>query len=1002
VKEMLQVSLRHLLLLFNFKGVDRMKGKWQASLLFQLILFLFTSKLDAQFYTLETKHLKLIYYGQTHDYLVSHVARCFENSLKFHQKLFDYNPAERVTVLLHDFSDFGNAGAGAIPRNHIIVSIAPYRYVFDTSPANERMNSSMNHELVHIIAIDKAAPTDKFFRSLFGGKVLPASDNPISMIYCYLTAPRRYSPRWYNEGIAVFMETWMAGGLGRALGSYDEMVFRTMVRDSSHFYDVVGLESEGTKVDFQVGVNSYLYGTRFMSYLAHQHGPESLVKWVSRTNDSKGLFAAQFKKVYGTPLDEAWSQWIKWERQFQRANLDSIRLNPVTPYRALAARPLGSVSRAFYNAANRKLYAAINYPGQVAHLASIDLATGAVEKLGDVKGAALYYVSSLAYDPAAGALFYTTDNNDWRDLKVIDVKTGESQTLIQDARIGDLAFNQADKSIWGVRHYNGVSTLVRIPPPYKEWNQIFSWPYGQDVFDIDVSPDGALLTSALIDISGRQKLIKMDIPKLMTGDHTYDVLFDFENSTPANFVFSSDGKQLYGSSYYSGVSNIFRYDLQAEKMEVLSNAETGFFRPLEVSSDSLIAFCYTGKGFAPVMMANRPVENVSAIKFLGQEIVEKYPVVKSWLAGSPAAVKLDSLTTYAGKYRALKNLMLVSAYPIVEGYKDFPAYGMYVNVANPVGLHNFVLRASYTPNEILSRDERLHVNFSYGYSNWKINAKYNAADFYDLFGPTKASRKGYSMGLQYKKILLFDHPKTMDYSITLAGYGGLERLPDFQNISASFDKLLAGNVRLNYQYLRQSLGAVDDEKGFQWQLILNGNYVNTKIFPRFHTNFDYGLALPLNHSSVWLRSSLGRAFGKRDEPFANFYFGGFGNNWIDYLTEKRYRDYDSFPGVELNAVGGTNYGKALLEWTLPPLRFRRLGLPTFYCNWARLALFSSGLVTNLDSKANQRKLANIGGQLDFRLVILSHLNTTLSFGYGVAAEKDQRPAKELMVSLKIL
>jgi hypothetical protein len=34
--------------------------------------------------------------------------------------------------------------------------------------------------------------------------------------------------------------------------------------------------------------------------------------------------------------------------------------------------------------------------------------------------------------------------------------------------------------------------------------------------------------------------------------------------------------------------------------------------------------------------------------------------------------------------------------------------------------------------------------------------------------------------------------------------------------------------------------------------------------------------------------------------------------------------------------------------------------------------------------------------------MLSHLNTTLSFGYAAAVEKNKKPAKEFMVSLKIL
>ena len=45
-------------------------------------------------------------------------------------------------------------------------------------------------------------------------------------------------------------------------------------------------------------------------------------------------------------------------------------------------------------------------------------------------------------------------------------RRSRTRLLQKDARIGDLAFNRADKSIWGVRHLNGLSTLVRMKPPY--------------------------------------------------------------------------------------------------------------------------------------------------------------------------------------------------------------------------------------------------------------------------------------------------------------------------------------------------------------------------------------------------------------------------------------------------------------------------------------------------------------------------------------------------------
>ena len=50
-----------------------------------------------------------------------------------------------------------------------------------------------------------------------------------------------------------------------------------------------GLESEGIAVDFQVGVNDYLYGTRFFSYLALTYGPEKVVEWLRRDEGSTGF-----------------------------------------------------------------------------------------------------------------------------------------------------------------------------------------------------------------------------------------------------------------------------------------------------------------------------------------------------------------------------------------------------------------------------------------------------------------------------------------------------------------------------------------------------------------------------------------------------------------------------------------------------------------------------------------------------------------------------------------
>jgi hypothetical protein len=952
---------------------------------------------------LQTQNLRIFYNFKEQDYILDHLARCGENSLRYHERFFDYTPSEEITIYFNDSDDYGYAGTTTIPNNWLTLGIEPFEYVYDTCPTNERMNWVMNHELVHVVASDQATKADGFFRSVFFGKVSPTDEDPISIFYSYLTNPRRYAPRWYHEGIAVFMETWMAGGLGRSLTGYDEMTFRAMVLDRRHFYDIVGLESEGTAKDFQIGQNSYLYGTRFMSYLACQYGPRKIAEWGRRGEGSRRYFSSQFRNVFGVSLDDEWSKWIEFEHRWQENNLSKIRKNGLTPFRVLSCRPLGSVSREFFDRQSRTLYAAINYPGEFAHIAAINIDSGEIKKLCEIPTPALYYVASLAYDDSSGTLFFTTDNSrQWRDINALDVRTGETRVLLKNIRTGDLVFNRADKSLWGVQHDNGRSSLVQFPPPYEDGYKVMTLRYGKDIFDIDISPDGKYLTGSLSEINGRVRLIRMEIEKLLLMDEAYDVLWEFTNNAPANFIYSPDGRYLFGTSYYTGASNVWRYDFGNQTMEPLTNCDTGFFRPFPVSEDSLIAFRYTGEGFVPVMIPNRTIEDVAAVKYLGQEVVNTHPEVRDWVLGSPLEIDIDSLLVARGEYSVVRNLELSSAYPIAEGYKDYTSVGVRLNIMDPVMLNSLELAASYTPTQRLSGDEKAHLRFKYRYMFWTLTGAYNKADFYDFFGPTKTSRKGYSLALNYDRPIVYNKPRLLEYTVDVAGYGGLERLPDFQNVPTSFDEFYTASAELRYQYTRKTIGAVEHEKGLEWKLVSSNSLVKSELFPLVHGELSYGALLPVDHTSLWLRTAVGHSFGERGEPFANFYFGGFGNNWVDHGEIDRYREFYSFPGVELNEVGGKNFAKATLELTLPPLRFQRFGMPALYCNWARLAVFSSGIITNMDSREDRRELVDVGAQLNFKVVVFSSLESTLSLGYAVAKEEGKSATDEFMVSLKIL
>ena len=949
-----------------------------------------------------TKDLRLIYYDSL-AYLVPHAVRTFTNSHAWQQRTFGWLPSEPAALLLQDTTDYGNAATWAAPQNTLIFDIAPLSLAFETFPASERMYSLMNHELVHVATSDLAAAQDRRWRKLFGGKVNPQSQNPESLLYSYLTVPRFSVPRWYSEGSAVFLETWMGGGIGRAQGGYDEMVFRAMVRDDAHFYDPLGLVSRGVRVDFQVGVNAYLYGTRFFTWLAHAYTPEKVLSWLRRDEGSRRHYADQFAQVFGKPLEQAWQDWITFERDFQRRNLAKLREHPITPYRALPGAAVGSVSRTHYDEATGVLYGAFRSSGVLEHVGALNTRDGSYLNMTDIKRGMHYRVASVAFDSASGTVFYTDNNLAWRDLIALDVKTGEKRMLLEQARIGEIVFNSADRSLMGVRHANGVALLVRIAYPYTAWTRVHEFAYGVVPSDLDISPDGRRVSASVTEVNADQFLRVWELDKLLAGDPRPLSEFRFGQSVPESFVFSRDGRYLYGSSYYTGVSNIFRFEVATGAVEAVSNAEVGLFRPAELADGRLLVLAYTGDGFVPAVIDAKPITDVSAIKFLGAELAAKHPVVTTWQVPPPSTVDEEKLITSRGIYAPMRQLGLVNAYPVLQGYKSKVGIGYRVNFEDPIRFASVSITAAWTPGTGgLPGDQRAHLDVAGRYLGWRTGLSWNKSDFYDLFGPTKRSRKGYAARIGYDHFLIYDEPRKLTLSTDLSHVGKIDTLPNAQNVGTTFTRLTTAKAQLDYTDVRRSLGAVDDEKGQAWTTVLTVNRAGDQASALLRGGIDLGMSLPLAHSSLWSRSSVGLAAGKSEDPVARFYFGAFGNNYVDNGTVKRYREFGALPGFELDEVSGRRFAKQMLEWTLPPVIFESVGTPGFHLTWLRPALFGAALITDTGGTAGRRTVSSVGAQVDLRFSTLHWYEMMLSFGYARGFERSRPAANEWMVSLKVL
>ena len=477
------------------------------------------------------------------------------------------------------------------------------------------------------------------------------------------------------------------------------------------------------------------------------------------------------------------------------------------------------------------------------------------------------------------------------------------------------------------------------------------------------------------------------------------------SAVPEGFVFSPDGRYLYGSSYYTGVSNIYRYELATEKLEAVSNAALGFFRPLPLDDSRLIVLRYSAKGFVPTQIEAQPTEDLSAVTFLGEQIAEKYPEVQSWVAQVPSTIPYESQIVGRGQYRPARELQLDSVLPVIKGYFDSVALGANARFSDPIGLDWINVDTTYSPDNSLPSNERLHAVVTAHIPEWTAGAAWNRDDFYDLFGPTKRSLAGYNGYVSYDHFMIYDPPQTMDIKAKVAYYGDLVTLPGFQNVLSPTSTLFTADVGLTSIDTRRSPGAVDDETGHIWSLKAHAYSAPGEFIPSITGTFDVGFPLPMDHSSIWLRTGAGVSAGARENPLSNFYLGGFGNNYVDSGANgsaQRYRELLSMPGFEIDALQGKSLAKAMLEWCIPPMRFESLGSPGFYVSWARPALFATAVETDFNNSNFRQQSYDVGGQLDFQLHVLHRFPMMLSVGVAEGFGGGGFAKTEFMASLQVL
>ena len=955
---------------------------------FPLILFfiLFASNSlysQSDWFEQESENFKIIY-RVSHAHLVPQLFHSAETALNKLKDLFNYTPTEKIIINTYDAYDYGFGAAASAPQNFIRLEIEPMEPGYEVVPYNERFQWIISHELVHIVVNDHSSDIESFARSLFS-KVVPEQTQPLTIIYSYITNFNRYTPRWHQESMAVFLETWMNGGYGRTLGSFDEMYFRSLVLDSQDFSSDIELDTKASHNSFLLETIFYIYGGRFASYLALKYGPEKLIKWfTTEPGEFYEKFDNKFFDIYNVNMADEWNEFVSFEKDFQETNIRKLKSHPQTEVQKLSDKNFGWVTQPYLDKTGNNVLFGFHRAHQLAEIQKFNLKYKISEEIATLPTPSMLQVSSTAYDKNLGLFFYTTNNNQlYRDIWVLDTENEDKRLLFKDCRVGSLTISPATHELWGIEHSASTASLVYSIYPYEKLDPLLQFDVGDEFQQLSVSPSGKYLAAVLHQSSGDQKIILLNVDAVKSGERVkYETLYN--SGSPENISWSPDEQFIFWNAYTSGVSNIYRLNIPTLKVDVLSHNLRGLFRPLYISQDSIFAFEFTSEGFVPVMIANKSAEYVPAITYLGQLILDKYPGLMDLNLPSAEDSKLQLPIIPEEEYNGFSNLTIQTFIPVITGFQSQKVLGFYGHIADPVLNHDFTFELGYSPFNENPYGPKFHAKFKYDYKNkFEIGFDYNATDFYDLFNSRKRGGVGTKVSLGHNHYWVYDNPLKIKQQTEVALYRDVEFIndnliqvsePDFMVVQSIFD--------LKNQ--RRSIGSSDFENGNDFTaslMVFGSDSKNPEFAYQIWTELGDLSTWLFPHNILYLRIAGG--YNKPNDAItqSSFFFGGFGNREVENVDVKQYRKVFRFPGIPIYSLNAERFVKLLVENNLPPLRFSNASIGRHYLNHLDFSVYGQGLIV----KSEQGQYwGDVGAQINFIFKHWDNLESTFSGGIAKA------------------
>jgi len=640
----------------------------------------------------ESEHFIYIYEQPLKDRMPDLIKSC-EDAHRLLSPVFNWTPKKKTIVMYSDAQDIHNGWATVYPRPMIMV------YASDAPPGStiyepgDYIRRTIFHEYTHVLSMDAQYGTDAVLTSIFG-RVDVLQGDLLSFILMLMAAPPgALAPAWYQEGLAIWVETEFVGP-GRGRSSRMDMIMRMAVHDKRV---LTGNEWFLDLPEWPYGTAAYLYGLKAIEYIHDVYGFKDQEKNApGEVSDSVShsfmySFDKRARSVTGKSFSQLALEAMAKERSRQTARVEKLNTKPITKIKRLTPDRL-IVTEPKFGANGEFIYFSGGEESNRNSLFRYDTRTMELNKLMSAR-TTLDLFTDLTTAPDRQTIYYTRLNIQGRDrirneFHALNTQNEKSRIIAGKGRYRYPAISPDGTRMTAVVNRAGRQSLIETPikeAGQKEFEKILTTaPRNYSLVDPTYSPDGHYIVYTQAD----EKTSQIRRIEIKSGRNEELVTWPCIILTP---VFPPSGKNLLFVADKNGVYNLYRMSFAPHAQpQALTNVFGGIFNP-DFSPDGKL-LTVTGYDSYGYYLSVLPYEDLHPLDFPLPTIDDDWKSLASnrskirEIEKSPAPK-----STELKSYNSFSNIGLDCWSPWLTGSEEGVAGGLAAHFSDPTQFQDLYL-----------------------------------------------------------------------------------------------------------------------------------------------------------------------------------------------------------------------------------------------------------------------------------------------------------------------